>query len=210
MRSNPNIFAYPTESFYALGVPATNAKAIRQLFRLKRREKGKPIALIAADIQQVKKFFFMSKDEERLAKKYWPGAVTILLKPKRTIAVSALLGGTSPTPLLNRRRGQLRIGVRVPAHPGARRLAKTLGAPITATSANISGQPPTKSARKVKQSFPGILIMPGRCGKLRQPSTIIKMKKKKILILRQGSQNLSSKGTRILGNTIHPVRSSSE
>ena len=181
------IFAYPTESFYALGVPATDATAIRRLFRVKHREPGKPIALIAADVKQVKKLFYMTKSEERLAKKHWPGALTILLKPKKQIAISALLGLTSPEPLLTRRRGQFLVGVRVPAHAGARALARKLKGPITATSANISGRPPTKSARKVKRDFPGILVMPGRCGRHTKPSTVVQIINNKVKILRQGS-----------------------
>ncbi|MEK7537971.1 MAG: L-threonylcarbamoyladenylate synthase, partial [Patescibacteria group bacterium] len=137
------VIAYPTESFYALGADATNPRAIRQLFLVKHRARGNPIALIAADLRQVRKFFYLSAEELRLAKKYWPGALTMLLKPKRQIAVSALLGLTTPSPLLPRRRGQAKVGVRVPAHAGARRLAKNAGVPLTATSANISSQPPT-------------------------------------------------------------------
>lgn len=206
------IFGYPTESFYALGVKATDKYAIKKLFRLKHREAGKPIALIAADLKQVKKFFYMTKDEERLARKHWPGALTILLKPKPPssprpspggrgwIAADALVPSspnastTSPRPLLNQGvvRGG-RIGVRVPTHAGARQLAHQAGSPITATSANISGQPPTKSARKVKRDFPGIMIAPGRCGRNAKPSTVVKIIKNSITIIRQGAT--------------HPIRS---
>lgn len=167
------IVGYPTESFFALGVKATDAQAIQQLFRVKQREKGKPIALIAADFQQVKKFFVMSKTEEVLAKRHWPGALTILLTPNKKIAARAL--------------GARRIGVRVPAHAGAQRLAKKIGAPITATSANISGHPPTKLVRKLKQDFPDILVVPGRCGRARKPSTVVEIVKNSIIIHRQGS-----------------------
>lgn len=167
------IFGYPTESFFALGVPATDAGAIKQLFRIKKREEGKPIALIAANLQQVKKYFVMSKTEMRLAQQHWPGSLTMLLKPKRTIQSTAL--------------GAKKIGVRVPAHAGARRLAARAAAPITATSANISGQPPTKSARKLKHDFPDILMMPGRCGRQTKPSTIINVQGSTITIIRQGS-----------------------
>lgn len=170
---------YPTESFYALGVVATGAPEVKQLFRLKRRETGKPIALIAASVRQVKVFFHVSKDEERLMRIYWPGPLTIVLRPKAAIAARAL--------------GARRIGVRVPGHAGARRLAAQLGAPLTATSANLSGQPPTKSARKVKRLFPDILVVPGRCGRQRHPSTVVEIVRHRLVIHRQGS--------------VHPVRS---
>lgn len=176
MKHTDNIFAFPTESFYALGADATDTRAIQQLFRVKHRERGKPIALIAATTAQVRKFFVLSKHEERVAEQHWPGSLTILLKPRKMIAARAL--------------GATRIGVRVPAHASARRLAARVGAPITATSANISGQPPTKLAAKVKRDFPGILIMPGRCGRQTRPSTVVAIEKNTLTILRQGSVHL--------------------
>lgn len=194
------LFFYPTESFYALGADATNEKAIRELFRVKHREKNKPIALIAADLAQVKKFFVLSKAEERLAKKFWPGPLTILLTPKKIIAADALFGTTPTSPSRfvrtghpsSGRKGRYRIGVRVPNHAGARALAKQVGAPITATSANRSGQSPTKSFNKVKREFPGILGVPGRCGRLRKPSTVIEIVNRNVIILRPGAIHAQS------------------
>jgi len=189
------IFAYPTESFYALGADATNPQAIRQLFRVKHREAGKPIALIAGDLQQVKKFFYLSAAELKLAMKYWPGALTILLKPKKAVAADALFP-TTPSRHSARhpslfRRGFKRIGVRIPAHAQARKLALKMGAPITATSANVSGQPPTKSLRKVQKDFPGILVMPGRCGQATKPSTVVRVNRNNIIVLRAGAVKIS-------------------
>lgn len=173
MKTIPDIFAYPTESFYGLGVRATDRNAIRALFLLKKREAGKPVALIAANLAQVKKFFTLSKTELALAKRYWPGPLTILLKPKKTIHAHTL--------------GASHIGVRVPAHAGARRLAELAAAPVTATSANVSGHPPTKSFRRVKRDFPGILIASGRCGRQRRPSTVVEIVSGRLVIHRQGS-----------------------
>ncbi|MBI3572835.1 MAG: threonylcarbamoyl-AMP synthase [Candidatus Kerfeldbacteria bacterium] len=183
-----DLVAYPTESFYALGVDATNKKATQRLFRTKHREKGKPIALIASDLAQVQRYFHTSPEELKLMKKYWPGSLTIVLRPKKKIAAK-VLAPTTPQPLL-REEGAARIGVRVPNHTSARRLAARAGAPITATSANISGQPPTKLARVIKQTFPDILIMPGRCGQQRKPSTVVQIIKHKLIIHRQGAAHV--------------------
>jgi len=172
------VTAYPTESFFALGVPATDAQAIKNLFKLKKREVEKPIALIAASLPQVKKFFVMSVHEEKLAKQYWPGPLTILLTPKKSIAARAL--------------GAKKIGVRVPAHGVARRLALRAAAPLTATSANRSGQSPTKSVRALKKEFPDILVVSGRCGRQRQPSTIVEMHGARPRIIRQGAIQITS------------------
>lgn len=191
MKSEIHIFIYPTESFYALGVKATDRKAIQHLFRVKHREKNKPIALIAADLKQVKRYFVLSKTELKLAKKFWPGALTLVLRPKKKIAANALFGTTpsrsSRATPPHKRRGAYRVGVRVPKHAGARALAKKVEAPITATSANISGQPPTKSLHKVKQAFPGILVTTGRCGQAKKPSTVAIVQHQKIHILRPGA-----------------------
>ncbi len=187
------VIGFPTESFFALGANATDPSAIKKLFQLKKREAGKPIALVTSDLKQVKKYFVMSKAEERLAKQYWPGSLTILLKPRKSIATKALVP-SSPRLSSTGRRGVL-VGVRVPAHAVARKLARLMGSPITATSANISGQPPTKSARKLKRDFPGILIVPGRCGNARRPSTIVDVTNDKLTIIRQGAVHVQSRRT---------------
>lgn len=204
------IVAYPTESFYALGADATNARAVKKVFNLKGRDRSKPIALIAGNQQQVERFFTMTKAERGLAHRHWPGGLTVLLRPKtpipsnspsgppagragrgRGVAAEAL-AGTSPAPSYTRRGAsgeRLRrpsVGVRIPAHAPARALALSVGAPITATSANRSGRPPTKSARKVKRDFPGILIAPGRCGRQRRPSTVVALSGGRPVVLRRG------------------------
>ncbi len=214
---NKQIVAYPTESFYALGADATNPAAIRKLFRLKKRESSKPIALIAADIGQVQNFFYVSSSEMTMAKKYWPGALTMLLQPKvpagktvgeideRYIATQTLgvkRSHTTPrdqgviTGILNTiTSGQLPrpilIGVRVPGHAGARQLAKLAEAPITATSANISGRRPTKNENTIKRIFPGTPIMLGRCGKQTKPSTILEVQEPDLRVHRTGAVKIS-------------------
>lgn len=170
------IIAFATESFYALGAAATNEEAIKALFRAKKRERNKPVALIAADIVQVGKYFHVSPAERELMEKHWPGSLTILLKPRAVIAARAL--------------GATRIGVRVPNHAAARKLARRIDIPLTATSANFSKKPPTKSAHKVKQDFPGILVFGAPCGRQTKPSTIVRVYANKIKVLRSGAINV--------------------
>src|SRR6185503_6322688 len=158
------VVAYPTESYYALGADATNPTAIRKLFRLKKRQAKNPIALIAADMLQVQKYFYLSAEEMTIAEKHWPGPLTMLLQPKvpglkavadddqRYIATQAL--GVIPNTKPSADRGLIGglvdavttgslprpvlVGVRVPGHSLVRGLAKSAGVPLTATSANIS------------------------------------------------------------------------
>lgn len=195
------IVAYPTESFWALGADATNASAVKRVFRMKGRTGQKPIALIAGNLRQVEKFFVMSEREKQLVKEYWPGfgsvaqaqsgAMTLLLKPKSKIAASTLASPPSSPDLSSLgRRGGLRVGVRVPVHAQARALALSVGAPITATSANVSGQAPTKSAGRVAKYFPGILVLAGRCGSKRKPSTVVAVQGDSVHVIRPGSVNI--------------------
>ncbi len=191
------VAAYSTESFWALGADATNPRAIRRVFSLKRRER-KPIALIAGNWKQVEKFFTMTKRERSIAQRHWPGALTVLLKPKKKIAARALFG-TVPSGhsagdpslvkegMLSSPRRSLLIGVRVPAHAQARKLALLTGAPITATSANVSGEKPTKSISAVRRTFFGILALSGRCGRIQKPSTVVELSGEAIRVVRTGS-----------------------
>lgn len=173
------IVAFPTESFWALGVDATNPDAIRMLYKKKLRMRNKPIALVAADVNQVKKYLRLNPAETVLAKKHWPGPLTMILQPrkqKRGLQTTAL--------------GAARIGVRVPAHAVARQLAKLAGVPITATSANVSAESPTKSARRLQYIFPLMPMVRGRCGNQRKPSTVVISRGTYFKIIRPGAINL--------------------
>ncbi|MBI2984248.1 MAG: L-threonylcarbamoyladenylate synthase [Candidatus Kerfeldbacteria bacterium] len=194
------VILFPTESFYALGADATNGRAVKKIFRLKSRARGKPIAVMCGSWRQIKQYFVMNKTERQFARQNWPGPVTLLLKPRRQVAAAALAPVVSSPTLSSARRGSgggqgrgrhIRIGVRIPAHARARKLALSVGAPITATSANRTGRPPTKSAAAVRRAFPGMMIMPGRCGRQRRPSTVIEIRHGQIVVLRPGALTLS-------------------
>lgn len=212
------VVAYPTESFYALGADATNPEAIGKLFAMKKREAKKPIALIAADIAQVHKYFYVSPSEMAMAKKYWPGPLTMLLQPKvptgkrvthndkRYIAIQAL--GVAPAKTVRTNQGVIgdmvesfktgallrtvTVGVRVPGHARARHLAKLAGVPITATSANLTGSLATKKDTAVRRRWPTLPIMKGSCGRLKKPSTVLEVVDPNIKVHRQGAVKISS------------------
>jgi L-threonylcarbamoyladenylate synthase len=205
---NGGVVTYPTESFYALGTDATNEHAVKKIFRLKGRGK-KPIALVASDFKQVRKFFHISPAELKLAKKYWPGPLTLLLRPKAfttpnpsfprqardglgrrgVVAVRALAPATPLGPPLDKggRIGRSRIGIRVPAHALARRLAAATGVPLTATSANLSGMSPTKSRSRVKKVFLELPVVHGSCGRQQLPSAVVELFGNKLRLHRQGA-----------------------
>jgi L-threonylcarbamoyladenylate synthase len=126
------LVVYPTETFYALGADAFSSTALRRLFRVKGREQGRPVGLIAADTAMA---FSVAReipiDARRLAGAFWPGPLTIVLPARDDLA-----------PELTGRDG---VSVRVSPNPVARALSAAIGRPITATSANLSGKAPAST-----------------------------------------------------------------
>ncbi len=123
------VVVVPTETFYALAADPAREAAVQNIFRIKRRNENKPLPLIAADPATVKRQIVPDEGfAHALMEHFWPGSLTVLLKPSRSF--SRLLTGSGG-----------KIGVRVPPWCPARILAARSGGFITATSANLSGHP---------------------------------------------------------------------
>lgn len=171
------IVALPTETAYGLAADATNNQAIQAVVRIKGRGPNKPIALLAANLSMVKKFFRPTRLEIKLMKKFWPGPLTILLKPKYKFS-KYIIG---PNKL---------VGVRVPGDKWLVKLLVNYGKPLTATSANLSGQTTLYAASMVKKSLNKknlrYLVDAGPLVK-KPTSTIVRLKKGKIEIIRPGA-----------------------
>ncbi|MGO9568582.1 MAG: L-threonylcarbamoyladenylate synthase [Desulfomonilaceae bacterium] len=119
----------PTETFYALAASPFREDAVQRVFRIKRRHERTPLPLIASDMAAVKKLVCrMSTLERKLTDRFWPGSLTILMTPSKQV-----------TPLLMGPEGK--IGVRIPPECPARIVAAHAGGWLTATSANLSGDP---------------------------------------------------------------------
>ena len=167
------LVVYPTETFYALGANALNKKAVEEIFRVKKRPLSKPIPIIIADKSWLKDIVIEVPEVAiHLIKKYWPGPLTIVFRASNKLP-SNLTGGTG------------KIGIRVCSHPLAQRLVSLVKVPITATSANISGEPPPNSIDSI--SLNGIDIIDGGPVLGRVPSTIIDVTSTPPVILRQGA-----------------------
>lgn len=178
------VVVFPTETVYGLAADPFNAQAIRKIYAVKGRSFNKPLPLIAADFSVVKKYFVLNKKEKELANKFWPGALTMILKHKTQL--------TKLKGIWN----QKEIAVRVSPHKIAHALAAGIGGFIVSTSANISGQSECSGAGEVLKQFknrhfqPNLVLDAGRLKKS-EPSTIVKVEKGKIIILRQGVVKLN-------------------
>jgi len=171
------IVAYATESFYALGVPATDEEAVKRLFELKKRPPEKPLPVIIGDVAMLKSIVKdIPRSARGLMEKYWPGPLTIVFHAADNIP-ALLTGGTG------------RVAARIPGESTALFLAGELRLPLTATSANPSSQPPAETPGQVMDYFgdkAGLIIDTGRSpGGM--PSTIIDVTVTPPRILRAGS-----------------------
>ncbi len=171
------IIAYPTESFYALGVLATDEKALENLFLLKKRPAEKPLPLIVGDMVTLASLVKTVPERAvELMDRYWPGPLTIIFEAADNISdlLTACTG---------------RVAVRIPGESVALRLAREVGFPITATSANISSEPPANNTDAVLNYFGERidLIIDGGRTSGGKPSTIVDATADPLKILREGS-----------------------
>ena len=156
------LVVYPTETFYAIGADAFSPAALRRLFEVKQREPGHPIGLIAADFAMA---FSLAReiplDARRLADAFWPGPLTLVLPARHDIAPE-LTGSDG-------------VGVRVSPNPVARALSAGIGRPITASSANLSGQAPASTLDQARAALGEKVKVYLEGGKLTasMPSTVV-------------------------------------
>jgi L-threonylcarbamoyladenylate synthase len=159
------VVAYPTETFYGLAADPRNAQAIERVFAAKGRRSDEPLPLIASDLAQVERWFgALSPQAATLARRFWPGPLTLVLPLRADHALPPTLTA-----------GRANIAVRVPAHEVARALALAAGGMITSTSANPSGDPPASTADDVLRTLADriAMVIDGGATPGGAPSTIV-------------------------------------
>lgn len=170
------VIAFPTDTFYALGVDAMNELAIRKAFEIKRRPANTPMPVLISEISQAEVFTSgFNAASHALAERFWPGALTIVVEANDDLP-DVLTGGLDT------------VGLRMPDHDLACRLMTEAGCGITGTSANVSGEPPAKDWRVVDEAI-GIeldAIVIGECGNESAASTVVQVVDSSVRILRQG------------------------
>lgn len=120
------LVVYPTETVYGLGALATNPTAVERVFEAKGRPRENPVSLAVPDVDNIDEYAVLTDRERDFCDQFLPGPVTVLLERRDTV----------PDELVA---GRDRVGVRVPDHDLALTLLE-LVAPLTATSANVSGR----------------------------------------------------------------------
>lgn len=172
------LVVFPTDTVYGLGCDATNEQAIRKIFQIKKREKGRSLPIVVRDLEMAKKITLIDKRLERALALIWPGAVTVILLSKFKLP-EALSGGRRT------------LGLRIPDYKLTYLLSENTGRPYVATSANISGEPATVKISQALKYFEKNIYKPDLvldAGDLRfsEPSTVLDLSSGKPKITRIG------------------------
>ncbi len=178
---NDGVMVFPTETFYGLGVLAFSENAVKKVYRLKERERGKPLSVVISDIAMAEEIaavlppFFWTLSHE-----FWPGPLTLVVKA-RPLFPEEMLGPAGS------------LGMRIPDAPWLRDLIRHLDAPITATSANLSGTGEISRPEDVIEIFQGKvdLIIDGGQTPGGLPSTIVDLASEQPRLLRAGAVPVS-------------------
>lgn len=172
---------YPTETSYGLGADATNEVAVARLFAIKKRQTTKSMLVLMADVAMAKQYVAWSEPLDELARRYWPGALTVVAPLKPGVEIARGVVGEEDT-----------LAFRITSHPLALALVTALGRPLVSTSANLSSLASPYDCASVLNMFANEAVQPDwvfDAGSLpeRSPSTIVQIAPGQPLqVLRQG------------------------
>ncbi len=177
---NGGVILYPTDTLYGLGADAFSDDAVDKVYAIKGRDAGKPMHAICADLAMVEEFAEVNDLARKLAAKFLPGPLTLVLKKKDRVT-----GGIA--------RNMLTIGVRIPKDSFCLETAKALGKPFTATSANVASQTTGRFVEEILHQLghPKELELIIDAGTLpqRSPSSVVDVSDGQLRILRVGAMS---------------------
>lgn len=159
------IVMYPTDTLYGLGANVFDTDAIRKIFSIKKRSDKKPLPVMVGSIAMAKAVAVIDKPREKILKNFWPGPFTFILKKKPIVSYLVTAGKNS-------------IALRIPNHYFCNSMIRDFEGPVTATSANISGEEPSPDSREIIDRFnreefrPDLIVDAGSLPES-DPSTII-------------------------------------
>lgn len=168
------ILGVPTETVYGLAVAADNTEAIKKLLNVKNRhiDSGKVLTMMVADVDEMKKYVEMNRMTTNLARRYFPGELTLILKQREDWRHPYFDNFHT-------------VGIRIPDHEYMLDLLREAG-PLLVTSASPRGEEPCRTSHELSKRMPSVdLIVKGECGG-GLPSTVIDITTETPRSLRQG------------------------
>ncbi len=172
------LVAFPTETVYGLGANALDGKAVARIFEAKERPAFNPLIIHVADLEMAKELAAFDDRAISVAKKFWPGPLTLILPRKKDSPVSELCTAGLET-----------IAVRIPSHPVAQDLLRRAEIPVAAPSANKSGEPSPTTPAHVLESLGDavdLILAAGKCH-VGLESTVLDLSVEQPVILRSGA-----------------------
>lgn len=176
------VVGFPTDTFYGLGCSLMDPAAVDMVYQLKRRPPDLAVISLIADPAQVEALAAeIPEIGEALMKRFWPGPLSIVFR------ASPLLSTGSRGP-------RDTVALRFPRHPISIALVLAVGGPVVASSANLSGQPPARTAQDVARTFGNQLdlILDGGAAQAQEPSTLVDVSRGRLAVLRPGSVDVSA------------------
>jgi L-threonylcarbamoyladenylate synthase len=172
------VVAFPTETFYGLAVPALDAGAVARLCALKGRDPAQAIPVLVDSVAMLERLVVEVPPAARaLIARHWPGALTLVLPARPGV----------PAPLVS----DHGVGARISSHAVATALVTACGAPLTATSANPTGQPPARTAAEVRAAFgDAVYVLDGGTTAGGPPSTVACFEGERVVVIRAGAVSL--------------------
>ncbi len=170
------LVCYPTDTVYGIGAAAGNDEAVRRVFAAKGRSLDKAMPLLIADVHDAPRFAEVTPIARALMDRFWPGALTIVMRKAERYR-SLALGGQST------------VALRVPAHPLTQEIIRLLGEPLTGTSANLASASPPVSAAEAEAAVGDMvsLIVDGGASARGRESTVVDITHATPRIVRQGA-----------------------
>lgn len=177
------LVAFPTETVYGLGADATSDRAVAAIYAAKRRPRRNPLIVHVASVAAAQRLARFDGRADALARRFWPGPLTLVLKRRPGSRISRLATA-----------GLTTVALRVPDNPVALKLIRAAGRPLAAPSANRSGAVSPTRAPHVHLSLGsrvGLVLDGGPC-RVGVESTVLDLAGRKIRLLRPGGVPLEA------------------
>jgi len=174
------IIIYPTDTVYGVGASIESLEGIHKIYEAKERNFNSPLIALLSKVEYIEKIAIVYGDKkklvEKLAKEFWPGALTLILKKRNSVPDIMVSGGET-------------VGVRIPALKLAQDIIEGVGGILPTTSANISGESTPRSYKELNEKFKNRvdIIVDGGSAPLGVESTILDLSKDVPKILREGA-----------------------
>ncbi len=175
------LVAYPTDTVYGLGTDPFNIVAVKNLLKVKKRDKELGLPILVSDEEVARRVAEFTPEADLLSRNFWPGALTLVLRTR--VKFPSMVTGNREN-----------IAVRLPSHKVPQLLAKCINGILIGTSANISGKPPALNADQVQEQIGREvdMILDGGETLCENPSTIVDLTQKPPAIIREGQISLQS------------------